>query len=66
MANMGGAKRIARFLEPLLQNQFWRTQKVGLVWSVPISWGGSKTVFGEGFYGIVSPPLSFPRPFVFL
>ena len=27
---------------------------------------GSKTVFGKGFYGMFSPPLSFPPPFVFL
>ena len=55
---------------------------MGLVWSVPVpskektgvNWGGgitsyagvSKTVFGEGFYGMFSPPLSFPPPFVFL
>ena len=24
---------------------------------------GSKTVFGEGLYGMFSPPLSFPPPF---
>ena len=29
-------------------------------------WGGSKTVFGEGLYGMFSPPLSFPLPLVFL
>ena len=42
---MGGAKRIMRFrgggvgkrtLERTLQNWFWRAQKVGLVWSVPV------------------------------
>ena len=27
--------------------------------------GGSKTVFGKGFHGMFSPPLSFPPPFVF-
>ena len=27
--------------------------------------GGSKTVFGEGFYGMFSPPLSFPPPLFF-
>ena len=26
--------------------------------------GGSKTVFGEGLYGMFSPPLSSPPPFV--
>ena len=31
-----------------------------------IGGGGSKTVFGKGFYGMVSPPLSFPPPLVFL
>ena len=72
-----------RTIKHPLQNQFWRPQKVGFVWSVPVplrrmtlrkqrggksyhKWGGSKTVFGEGFYGIFSPPLSFPPPFVFL
>ena len=29
-------------------------------------WRGSKTVFGEGLYGMFSPPLSLPPPFVFL
>ena len=28
-------------------------------------WGGSKAVFGEGFYGMFSPPLSFPPPLFF-
>ena len=29
--------------------------------------GGAKTVFGEGFFGMFSPPLSFPPPpFIFL
>ena len=28
-------------------------------------WGGFKTVFGEGLYGMFSPPLSSPPPFVF-
>ena len=28
-------------------------------------WGGSKTFFGEGLYGMFSPLLSFPAPFVF-
>ena len=27
--------------------------------------GGSKTIFGNGFYGMFSPPVSFPPPFVF-
>ena len=35
-------------------------------WKRIIGGGGSKTVFGEGFYGMFSPPLSFPTPFVFL
>ena len=40
---MGGGKRIVRILggeqtiEHALQNQVWRPQKVGLVWSVPFS-----------------------------
>ena len=96
---MGGAKRIVRFwggaregggkrtqIMRALQKKFWRPQKVGFPWSVPVSskennraktnggggetyhrWGGgSKTVFGKGFYGMFSPPLSFPPPFVFL
>ena len=40
----GGAKRIVRFwgggkrtIKHPLQNQFWRPQKVGFVWSVPVS-----------------------------
>ena len=42
----GGAKRVARFffwgggkrtMECPLQSQFWRPQKVGFVWSVPVS-----------------------------
>ena len=43
---MQRAKRIVRFfggggggkrtIESALQNQFWRAQKVGLVWSVPV------------------------------
>ena len=28
--------------------------------------GGIQTVFGKGFYGMFSPPLCFPPPFVFL
>ena len=61
----GGGKRTA---ECALQNHFWRPQKLGLVWSVPLSFkgndrespkkgggkrivgGGSKNVFGEGFF----------------
>ena len=31
-----------------------------------VSCGGVQTVFGEGFYGMSSPPLSFPPLFVFL
>ena len=27
--------------------------------------GGPKTVFGKGFYGMFSPPLSFPPPLCF-
>ena len=30
-----------------------------------IGGGGPKTVFGEGFYGMFSPPLSFPPPLFF-
>ena len=40
---MGEAKRLVRFwaggkrtIERALQNQFWRAQKAGLVWSVPV------------------------------
>ena len=71
-----------RTIECALQNQFWRPQKVGFAWSVPVPSkennraktnggktyhraGGSKTVFGKGFYGMFSPPLSFPPPFCF-
>ena len=28
-------------------------------------WGTPKRFFGEGFYGMFSPPLSFPPHFVF-
>ena len=28
--------------------------------------GGVQNVFAKGFYGMFSPPLSFPPPFVFL
>ena len=65
----GGAKRIVRFwggkrtIERALQNQFWRPQKVGFAWSVPVSseeraktnggetyhrWGGVQSRFWEG------------------
>ena len=39
----GGAKRIVRFwggkctIKCPLQNQFWRPQKMGFIWSVPVS-----------------------------
>ena len=33
-AILGGGKRT---IERTLQNQFWRPQKVGFVWSVPVS-----------------------------
>ena len=75
-----------RTTECALQNQFWRPQKVGLVWSAPVpskesdrAWtkgggelyhrwvgGGVQNLFGEGFYGMFSPPLSFPPPFAAL
>ena len=74
----GGGERTA---EGALQNHSWRPQKLGLVWSVPLSYiremtescqkkgggertvgGRSKNVFGEGFYGMFSTPLSFPPP----
>ena len=63
--NLGGGERTAKCA---LQNHFWRPQKLGLVWSVPLSLkgndrespkrgggkrivgGGSKNVFGEGFF----------------
>ena len=62
----GGAKRIVRFwggrggkrtIECALQNQFWRPQKVGLAWSVPVSskettgrrqTGGGKRIIRRG------------------
>ena len=34
----GGGKRTA---ECALQNHFWRPQKLGLVWSVPLSFKGN-------------------------
>ena len=34
----GGGKRTA---ERALQNRFWRPQKLGLVWSVPLSFKGN-------------------------
>ena len=73
--NLGGGKRTA---ECALQNHFWRPQKLGLVWSVPLSFkgndrespkkgggkrivgGGSKNVFGEGFFAEFT--LCFPPP----
>ena len=85
----GGAKRIAwiwggggkRTAECALQNHFWRPQKLGLVWSVPLSFkgndrespkkggggkrivgGGSKNVFGEGFFAEFT--VCFPPPWV--
>ena len=36
--NLGGGKRTA---ECALQNHFWRPQKLGLVWSVPLSFKGN-------------------------
>ena len=36
--NLGGGKRPA---ERALQNHFWRPQKLGLVWSVPLSFKGN-------------------------
>ena len=76
----GGGKRT---IEGALKNQFWRPQKVGFGWSVPVSskendrgvneWGGervisggSKAVFGEGFYDMFSPPPEFSNPPLFL
>ena len=73
-------------IERALQNQFWRPQKVGFAWPMPVSskekqqgenkrggkriigggGGGPKPLLGRGFYGMFSPPLSFPPPFVFL
>ena len=63
-AEGGGAKRIAwiwggkRTAESALQNHFWRPQKSGLVWSVPLSFkgndrespqkGGGKRIGGGG------------------
>ena len=63
-ATDGGAKRIMRFVgggrttERALQNHFWKPQKVGLVWSAPMSsngnkrawtnWGGGRTMGGGG------------------
>ena len=51
-----------------LQNQFWRAQKVGLVWSVHVPskqndgkriiGGGVQAVFGEGFYCMFPPVLA--------
>ena len=53
--NLGGGKRTA---ECALQNHFWRPQKLGLVWSVPLSFkgndigspkrGGGKRIVGGG------------------
>ena len=74
--SLGGGKRTA---ECALQNHFWRPEKLGLVWSVPLSskgndrespkkgggktyrrWGGSKNVFGEGFFAEFT--VCFPPP----
>ena len=53
-----------RTLESALQNQFWRAQKVGLVWSVhvPSKENGVQKRFWEGLYGMFSPPLCFATP----
>ena len=81
----GGAKRIVQFfggertIECPLQSQFWRHQKVGFVWSVPVfskagreqtgggnvsEVGGSKTVFWGGVLWYVFPsPECSPPPF---
>ena len=70
----GGAKRIMRFffggggqrtIERALKNHFWRPQKVGFVWSVPMSskandraWtngGGGKRIIGGGRFMVCFP-----------
>ena len=85
----GGAKCIVRFwggggkrtMKCPLQTQFLRPQKVGFVWSVPVSCKendiarteggesyhkwGVQNCLGEGLYGMFSPPLSFPPVLVF-
>ena len=52
--DFGGGKRT---IERALQNQFWRPQKVGFAWSVPVSSkennraktnGGGKRIIGGG------------------
>ena len=49
-----------RTIECALQNQFWTLQRVGLVWSVPMSskdnagvdaWGGGERIMGAGYTG---------------
>ena len=78
-AKGGGAKRIVRFFGgggSTIKCFKTRPQNVGFVWSVPVSSkengrreqgggrnGRSKTVFGEGLYGMFSPPLISPPLF---
>ena len=43
--NFGGSKRT---IERALQNQFCRPQKVGLIWSVPVSFKENDRVWTNG------------------
>ena len=67
----GGTLYTARPPKPVLEGSesgVWsvpvpskENNRGGIVWWV----GVTKTVFGEGFYGTFSPPLSFPPPLFF-
>ena len=50
-AILGGAKRT---IKHPLQNQFWRPQKVGFVWSVPVSSKETDIAWTKGGGEIVS------------
>ena len=70
--NLGGGKRTAKCA---LQNHFWRPQKLGLVWSVPLSLkgndrelpkkGGGKRIVGEGSKNVFGEGFSPNLRYVF-
>ena len=66
---LGGGERT---IESALQNQFWRPQKVGLVWSVAVSskendrartnGGGKRSMGGGGGLFFSDSPFLMPLP----